>query len=169
MIALLPLLAAAAAPIADNSSDKIMQVPVAEFSAPALDFACLTEPQPDGRTANWVLLGLDYRNGSGVLDFNARFPDKRDFAVLKDSVQNVQAEKLPDGMRWQIKVSGDFEGTPVTVDATIVRHGTRLLADYIIKKGSHEYVGTECLQVPLPRTVHGYDELVKSYRAERGQ
>ena len=144
-------------------------VPVAKFSAPAWDFACLSELQPDGSIASWVQLGMDYTDGSGVLDFNATFKDRHDFAVLKDGLQSVRTEKRPDGLAWVIKASGSFEGSPVLVEATVTEKGPGVIASYVITKGKKKYVGTQCLQSPMPRAVHGYEATLDMYRKERGR
>jgi|tagenome__1003787_1003787.scaffolds.fasta_scaffold20884825_4 hypothetical protein len=167
MIELLPLLVASASEPVANVTD-VVKVPTAEFSAPNLGFACLTEPQPNGATANWVELGVDYRNGTGVIDFGARINGKQDFAVLKDALQSVETEKRAEGFRWHLKISGEFDGKPVAINATIARSGSRLLADYDIWKGHAHYVGTQCGEAP-PRAVHGYDALLRSYQSEPDQ
>ena len=139
------------------------RVPVAEFSAEELHFACFNQRQPNRRTAKWVAVGIDYENGSGVVDFEVLTTSKLDFAVLKDPVRSVEVRNTPQGAHWEVRSSGTYEGSNVEIGLEIVPQDQGLSANYTITKGTEKYAGTGCKLAP-PRQARGYEAVLKSYQ-----
>ena len=146
---------------------KSVEVPLNEFSTSNLFFVCLSEPQPSGKTAHFVALGIDYEKTGGVVDYNADVDGKFVFAILKDPVKRVTTEQSASGRRWAIEASGEFEGRPVVIHLKLVRRGQGLIADYVIKDGAAQYIGTDCIPAPT-RPIRGYDALLQA-RKKRGR